>query len=255
MTAPLLRGAPSVAELSRLYHELAQIGGSSVGEHQPWPYRPKSREQLIALAGEMLRYDARLLSVLVQWFASTYRTLNPLELRQEMKRMRWPQSLLVVLDFTRLDLTDSEFHYFADYVAAGFARVEPAERFFIDTESPASRGAVRNLGRNLAPYARWGFVGRERPIIDPVSKRALGHYDAETRRRILDDLVSRHETFTTNEYLDAIDHGISRQQALADLRAHGGLARLGSTRGRGAKWGRSRRAPRAQGRSRAELRK
>ncbi len=241
MSTRLLRRTPSVSDLARLYHELAQIGGSSVGEPRPWPYEPKHREELMALAGEMLRYDPRLLSILVQWFSQAYRSLNPATLRDEMKRMGCPQSLLVVLDFTRLHLTEAEFHYFADYVAAGFTRVEPAERFFIDTESPGSRGAVRNLGRNLAPYARWGFVGRERPIIDPVSKRTVGRYDADTRRRILEQLATRRETFTTNDYLDAIDYGISRQQALSDLHAHADLGKLGSKRGRGAKWGRARR--------------
>ncbi len=246
MTTRLLRQTPSVSDLARLYHELAQIGAPSVGEQRPWPYEPKSREELIALAGEMLRYDPRLLSILVQWFSHAYRTLNPLALREQMKRMRWPQGLLVVLDFTRLHLTEAEFQYFADYVAAGFSRVEPAERFFIDTESPGSRGAARNLGRNLAPYARWGFVGRERPIIDPVSKRTVGRYDADTRRQILEELAKRRETFTTNDYLDAIDHGISRQQALSDLRAYPDLGKLGSERGRGAKWGRARGKGRAR---------
>ncbi len=234
---PLAR-TPSESDLSRLYYELAQIGASSVGEHRAWPYKPDCREQLIALAAEMLRYDARLLSVLVQWFAHSYRTLNPLRLREELRRARYPQGLLVVLDFIRLDVTDAEFQYFAEYVAAGFTRVDPAERFFIDTETPGSRSAVRNLGRNLAQYARWGFIGRERPIVDPVSKRTVGHYDAETRRRILDELATRHDTFTTNDYLDAVDHGISRQQALIDLRANKQVDKVGSVRGRGAKWGR-----------------
>ena len=127
-----------------------------------------------------------------------------------------------------------ELRYFAEYIAAGFERVEPVERFFMDAERPASRVAERRLGRNLAAYARWGFVGSERPIADPVSKRALGRYDARTRRSILHELVARRGELSLADYLDAVDHAISRQQALADLRGSPQLQLEGH--GRGAKW-------------------
>ncbi len=113
---------------------------------------------------------------------------------------------------------DPELPPFADYVAAGWPRVEPAERFFLDTERPGSRAAARNLGRNLAPYARWVTSDRSDPW-SILSERALGRYDADTRRRILRDLLERRESFTTADYLSAVDHGVSRQQALLDLTA------------------------------------
>jgi hypothetical protein len=237
VTRPLLAHPPDESELARLYHELAQHGATSVGERRPWPYAPKSLEQLIALAAEMLRYDPRLLSVLVQWLPRHYRKLNPLVLRDEMRTMRSPQSLLVALEFAKLDNSDREFLWWSDYVSAGFSRVEPAERFFRDIELPGSRAALRNLGRNLAAYARWGFVGRERPIVDPISKRSVGRYDAETRRRILKELAARRDEFSVADYLSAVDHGISRQQALNDLRAQPELEQTGA--GRGARWRRA----------------
>jgi hypothetical protein len=230
----LLTHLPTQDELVRLYHELAKVGATSVGDARPWPYAPTSTEQLIALAGDMLRYDARLLSILVQWFSTHYRTLNPLRLRAEMRAMRSPQSLLVVLDFARLGSSDRELHWFADYVSAGIPRVEPVERFFLEVESPGSRRAARNLGRNLKPYARWGFVGQERPIVDPISKRTAGAYDADTRRLILDELSQRRSPFSISDYLDAVDHGITRQQALHDLKNARALEPVG--KGRGAKW-------------------
>ena len=182
----------------------------------------------------MLRYDARLLSVLVQLLLLRWRDVTPLALRGQMRAMRWPQALLVALGFAREATDEAEFRYFADYMAAGHKRVEPAERFFMDMERPGSRVAARRLGRNLAPYARWGFVGTERPIADPVTKRALGRYDAKTRRDILAGLIERHQELTLAEYLDAIDHAISRQQALADLRSRPELQATGH--GRGARW-------------------
>jgi hypothetical protein len=234
MTAGLLAHPPTVEELERLYHELALLGAPSVGRRRRWPYRPASREELIALAGEMLRYDARLLTVLLQLLLARWSTLDPLELRRQLARMRWPQSLLVVLEFARICSDDRELRFFADYLAAGWRRLDPPERFFLDDGNPASRGAVRRLGRNLVPYARWGLIGTERPVADMATRRPLGNYDPATRRRILGDIVERRGRVTISEYLDAMDGAVSRQQALADLRRHGRLAVSG--RGRGAVW-------------------
>ncbi|HKP61938.1 MAG TPA: hypothetical protein VJV78_34640 [Polyangiales bacterium] len=229
-----MRNPPTQAELERLYFELAKVGGTSVGQKRSWRYRPDSFESLLALSGEMLRFDPRLLSILVQLFLARWRDVNPLHLRTELRAMRWPQALLVALEFAREATDDAEFRHFADYLAAGFARVEPAERFFLDMEKPGSRMAERRLGRNLAGYARWGFIGSERPVVDPVTKRALGRYDARTRRAILHDLIERHGELTLADYLAAVDHAISRQQALADLRRSPGLQPRGH--GRGARW-------------------
>jgi hypothetical protein len=239
----MLAHPPTEPELERLYHELAVLGATSVGRKRPWPYRPRSREELIALASEMLRYDPRLLSILLQYLVSTWTTLNPLHVRAAMRDMRWPQALLVVLEFAKAAANDVEFRYFVDYVSAGFTRVEPAERFFLDAERPTSRMALRALGRNLQPYARWGFIGSEKPIADVTTKRTVGRYDADTRRRILSELAANGQAFSLAEYLAAVDHAVSRQQALLDLR---GFPHLSSTgRGRGAKW-RARRRPQTQ---------
>lgn len=241
MTRGLLRHAPTQAELERLYHELARVGAPSVGRASAWPYHPEGFEGLLALAGEMLRYDARLLTVLLQLVLEKWREIDALALRRRMTEMRWPQALLVAFEFARAASTETELRYLVDHLAAGWPRVDPAERFFLDAERPGSRMAMRGLGRNLRAYARWGFIGTERPIADVATKRAVGRYDARTRRRILDDLAARQDTFTLAEYLEAIDHAVSRQQARLDLAAHPNLTVSG--RGRGARWRRTRRTP------------
>ena len=230
----LLRHAPTVHELERLYHELAKLGAPSVGRKRSWRYRPTTPEALLALAGEMLRYDPRLLSILLQFVVRHWQRLNPVTLRAQMRAMRWPQALLVVMEFAKLASSDPELKYFCDHVSAGLLRVDPAERFFLDAERPASRMAARNLGRNLGPYARWGFIGHERPTADAATKRTVGRYDARTRRQILAELIAASDGITLAEYLEAIDHAISRQQALLDLKAHPSLRVQGH--GRGASW-------------------
>jgi len=228
-----------VSALGLLRH--ARLGAPSVGRRSPWPYAPRGPEALVALAGDMLRYDARLLSILLELLLRHWRDLDPLVLRDRMGEMRWPQALCVVLDFAREASTDSELRYFADYVCRGWPRIEPVERFFLDGDDPASRMAARKLGRNLKPYARWGLIGTERPASDARTKRTVGRYDAPTRRRILHELVQREGEVRLAEYLEAVDRSVTRQQALADLRATG-LVLAGH--GRGAKWSRPEEGPR-----------
>jgi len=234
MSMGLLEHPPRPRELERLYFELARYGAPGLGSRQPWPYSPRGLEDLVVLAGEMLRYDARLLGLLFRLMMDRWTDLNPLRLRTKMALMRWPQALLVVIEFIKLARPDPELRYLSDYLAAGWSRVEPAERFFIDGEVPGSRTALRRLGRNLAPYARWGLIGTERPVADLATRRSLGRYDAGTRRRILLELAERRKEFTLAEYLDALDHTVSRQQALKDLRRQPDLELAG--RGRGATW-------------------
>lgn len=234
MNRGLLLHPPTQAELERLYHELAAHGARAVGKKSPWRYRYRSLEELLALAGEMLRYDARLLTILLQFVAKHWASVNPLALRRAMAAMRWPQALCVVLSFLRDSTREPELRRFVDYVCAGWERVEPVEQFFVEGPRPGSRTAAGRMGRSLGPYTRWGFIGMERPILDPTTRRTVGRYDARTRRMILDGLAERQERFTLAEYLEAVDHAISRQQALLDLKDNDAIEVKGH--GRGAHW-------------------
>ncbi len=142
-----------------------------------------------------------------------------------------------MLEFVRSTIRENELKYFLDYVSAGWPRIAPVEQFFLDGPKPGSRTAQRRLGRNLKAYARWGFVGTERPTVDPVTKRSVGGYDSRARRQIIRALASRRTDFSLADYLAAVDHTVSRQQALADLRASLDVELRG--RGRGARWHRT----------------
>lgn len=236
----LLERVPTQQDLERLYYELASIGAPSVGRRAEWSYEPEGREELVALAAEMLRYDPRLLSILLQLLLERWTELNPLTLRRIMRRMRWPQALLVVLEFARSATQDAELRYFADYLGAGTARVAPAERFFLDAERPGSRMARRKAGRNLKAYGRWGFIGTERPSTSVASKQLVGTLDAASRAFVRRQLADRRGEFALQEYLDAVGHSISRQRAYQDLRADPEFSVAGH--GRGARWRRRRRS-------------
>ncbi len=230
----LLQRPPTQADLERLYRELAELGAPCVGRASEWPYSPKSSEELLILAGEMLRFDPRLLSILLQFSLEHWRELNPIALRDGMHRMRWPQALLVVFEFAREATKDSELRYLIDYLGAGFGRLAPAERFFLDAERPGSRMGRRKAGRNLKALGRWGFIGSERPTVSIASKRRVGGFDASTRALVRARLADRRGPFSLREYIDALDEGISRQQAYLDLRDDPDFTVEG--RGRGARW-------------------
>ena len=234
MKRGLLHRTPTITDLERLYYELAQRVAPAMGRKAAWRYTPRTTEELLVLAGEMLRYDARLLSILVQYFLAHWMSLNPTHLRQSMASMRWPQALCVVLAFAKQAGSGQEFLFFADYVCRGWPRLRPAEQFFYDAPRVGTRIAQRRLGQNLRPYSDWGFVGRERPIVDPVTKRAVGQLDAATRRAIAQTLAKKPDGFTLAEYLHAIDHSVSRQQALLDLKRINAIRPEGH--GRGARW-------------------
>lgn len=245
MTGRLLDHPPTEPELSRLYFELAKRGAPSVGSESPWPYAPESPEQLVALGADMMRWDARLLSILLAFLLEHWRELDVVRLRAEMKRMRSPQALLVVGELAREATADTELRYYLDHLAAGYRRVAPAERFFLGGLPPESRTHRRRLGRSLAAYSKWGFVGTERPAADVFHKRLVGRYDASTRRAIARDLARERPGFKLAEYLDAIEHSVNRQQALTDLRAVPELHVEGH--GRGARWSLGRARPHRTG--------
>ncbi len=229
----LLLHAPTEDELARMYWELAKLGAPGAGAQRPWEYEPRSREELTCLAAEMCRYDARLLTILVSWLGQRWAELNPLRLRVEMRRMRAPQALCVVLAFVRSAAVDPELRRLVAYVSAGVLPARPVERFFFDSERPGSRLAERNLGRSLIEYSRWGFLGLERPQTDVFRKTDVGRYDRASRVDLLRRLAKQRGELTLATYVAELDHAVSRPQAVKDARAAGLLLR--GTK-RGGKW-------------------
>jgi hypothetical protein len=223
---------PTDDDLARMYFELGERGASATGARADWLYAPASDEELVVLAAQMARHDARLLGVLVELLLRRWQQLSPVALRAALRRTRTPQALCVAIEFARGAEGDPELTLWARHVCHGFARHEPPAHFFVDDVRPGTRLAERRKGRSLAPYSRWGFIGVERPTIDPFRKRSVGRYDTATRRRILQGMTAS-GAVTLSEYLDALGGSISRQQARADFRA-AGLVPSGP--GRGASW-------------------
>lgn len=215
--------SPTENHLSRLYYELEKIGARSVGLKKPWPYSFSCREELFALAADLSRFDPRLLEVLVQFGLEHWEDLNPQRVRKYSKKMTTPQTLGVIASFIATAMAqevrapDLEQNFFWEYIIAGLSPVEP-QFYFRDLYLPGSSLAGRAVKESLQEFRRWGFFGRERVIMDPVSRRTAGTWDQESRLNILRRLFSKKKKITMAEYLEELRYTISRQQALQDFK-------------------------------------
>lgn len=217
---------PTENHLSRLYYELEKIGARSVGLKKPWPYSFSAKEDLFVLAADLSRFDPRLLEVLVQFGLERWEDLNPQWLRSYSKKMAVPQTLGVIAAFAMTAATqergdpDREQNFFWDYITAGLSPVEP-QFYFRDLYLPGSSMAERAVRESLQEFKQWGFFGRERVIVDPVTKKNVGTWDQESRLNILRRLFSKKKKITIAEYLEELHQTVSRQQALQDFKALG----------------------------------
>lgn len=229
----MLKAIPTTDHLSRLYYELSLIGAYCVGEHRKWPYGKPERVHLLALAAEMLRYDPRLLTILLTYCLEHFHDINPTEIRAIYKDMQMPQTFAVLTEFIKAATSDKELLYWAEYLQRGLSPVSP-QFFFHYLYTPGGALADRAVERNLQEYKRWGFIAFERPTIDQKTKKTVGSFDPTARRNILEKLLHERHSITLADYISALDHAISRQQALLDLKTIPGLQCEGH--GRGARW-------------------
>lgn len=212
---------PTEKDLARLYYELGQIGARSAGEKKKWDYRLKDVESLLVLACDWSRFDPRLLEILVEYGLNHWREIRPQVLREKMGVMEMPQTIGVVVSFIQTARPeDKELQAFWNYVTFDLKPVPP-QFYFRDLYAPGSNLARRATLESLAEFKEWGFLARERIIVDSVTKKTAGTWDQPARLNILRRLFSQNKQIQISDYLEELHHSISRQQALLDLKALG----------------------------------
>jgi hypothetical protein len=229
----MLKSIPTTGHLSRLYYELSLIGASCAGQESKWPYGKLDKTRLLGLAAEMLRYDPRLLTILVTYCIEHYRDINPAAIRALYNNMQTPQTFAVLAEFIKTTASDKELLYWAEYLQRGLDPA-PQQFFYHYLYMPGGALADRAVERNLQEYKKWGFIASERPTIDQKTKKTVGSLDRASRRNILEKLLRERDSITIADYITALDHAVSRQQALLDLKATPGVVCEGH--GRGARW-------------------
>lgn len=222
-----------MAHLSRIYFELAGLGAKCAGAKRPWPYKTGSKEELIALACDMSRYDPRLFDILVLYFIDHWKEIDPARLRSFYPRMKTPQVVAVIGEFLKEAATEDEAYFFVEYLSRG---LKPAavQLFFYDLYSPGGRLVRRAAEESLLEYKKWGFLSCERPVVDSSNRAAAGRMDSTSRLNVLKRLLNEKKVIRLKDYMEAVKNSVSRQQALIDLKESGLAERTGS--GRSAKW-------------------
>lgn len=229
----MLKAIPTTAHLARMYHELAKIGAASAGANRPWPYRISSKEELLALACDMSRFDPRLFNILAGYFIAHWQEINPTALRGLYKKMECPQTVAVIGEFLTEVADDSEADSFAKYLMSGLKAVPP-QFYFHDLYAPGGKLAERAVEEGLYEFKKWGFFACERPVTDMKEKGTSGTLDIASRRNILRRLLQDKKEIVLSDYLAEVNDSVSRQQALIDIKSSGLAQSHGS--GRGAKW-------------------
>jgi len=216
-------------ERSRLYHELSRIGARAEGRRTPWSLGRPSREELLVLAAQGARYDARLLWVAVELIARRYADFDPLKLRRAAQAARWPAAIGVALEFARKVVQSDELDDYARFVTAPL-RPAHGERFFLEAHAFAGTHARRDAEESLAEYKKWGYFGREEPFAKELGTTARGSLDPPERQNILRRIARRRGSVTFAEYFEALEGRASARQASRDLAEADFLEKQGRTR-------------------------
>lgn len=224
---------PTTNHLLRAYHELAAIGASAIGENKPWPYQPESAEELLAICGELSRHDPRLVEILVNYIRDHWEQLNWLQLRRAILQVPSPQVWGVIGDLLHTATGNAELRNCFRFLMNGVPTA-PTQYFYHLLYTPGSPMADRAMTHRLKEFERWGFLASERPIVDQGQKLGTGRLSRAARQQLLHQLLAERGKLQIRDYLAALPHPISRQQALADLRSIHGLRHHGH--GRGSTW-------------------
>lgn len=187
----------------------------------------------------LTRFDPRITEVMIEGIARDWRKIDPRPLGDDLKSHPWKRAAGFLMDCATYLIPPAERSSFRRWSRAVVAKpTQPsrlsAETFWIGLYSPGSRNLERQLTNCLPIYRRWGFVGADLPLNQSrlSSSTDRSWMDAPARRRLLDHLLSRGESFTANDYRQALGGGVSRRLAELDLSRHPGVAASGRTRNR-----------------------
>lgn len=224
---------PTQKHLSRAYYELGNMGARAVGQKCAWPYKPKTNEALLALCAEMARHDPRLFELVLQTMSVGWQKINWFKLRQEILNIKSPQVFGIIGDILSATTRDPELANCFRFLMYGIDAA-PTQFFYNNLYVPGSPMANRALNNRLKEFEDWGFLASERPALNADSKATAGSLSRHARLECLKRLLAQRQQIRLQDYLQALAHPISRQQALLDLKSVKGIRRQGH--GRGAVW-------------------
>lgn len=222
----------SPKERSTLYFTLSKNGAFCVGEKRGKQFDQLPLEQLLAIACEDSRFSPRLLGVLIDFFARQYRSINPFALAAARRAIPTPQTLGVVGAFACNLCEDADLHAFFEIVLRDL-KPAPWQYYYNSQTRPRPEQRADELIFSPLEFKKWGFWSNMDPFLKERRPKATPwKFSPESRQAILRDLLAKHRRIQMGDYLSALGHSISRQQAYLDLQSMKGVRKVGEKRGR-----------------------
>lgn len=222
----------STRESHALYARLANCGARVFAERSGTLLKELSEEEVLCAAAEQSRFDYRLLYVLVALMAEHFDRFHPFRLRDAMKGVRTPAVWGVIGEFARKIQRDPNLDRFSEILEED---LQPAsmQMFVSAFRAPRPEKMLAVAEKTSDEFSKWGFYSDEIPILKELKpKGKIGTYSQVTRRRILKNLFRAQRRVGVADYLEAVGHSISRQQAHKDLVSYPRVKTISDRRGR-----------------------
>lgn len=208
----------STSESGAVYERLARMGARVFTPRRSHGVFQDAQDgEIVALAAEQSRFDYRLLYILVAFLAESFETLHPFHLREAIKKMRTPAVWGVILGFARKLNRSSELEALSRILLSGIDPAPP-QLYYMTQRLPKPNEDLKIVLKTPSEFSGWGFYSDEIPILKELAPEgAKGTFSKEARLRILKDLLIGKKRIAVSDYLEALAHAVSRQQAHKDL--------------------------------------
>lgn len=222
----------SPAESGGLYSRLAFLGARAFTTRSNQMWKTLSDEEMLAVAAQQSRFDYRLLYILVALMAEHFRSFHPFRLREAATEIRDPAVWGVVFEYARKLCPDVDLLAFSEIVLRNIP-ASPEQMFFNSLRTPRPEAMMLVMQRTPDEFRKWGFFCEETPILKELEPiRSPKTFSKVSRKKILQRLFFDKGEIRMSDYLSAIDHAVSRQQAYKDLVGFRGVRAISDRRGR-----------------------
>ncbi len=227
ITFPLSEG-----ESRSLYSRLGKLGARVFTSLSYKGFDRWNDEDVLTVAGEQSRFDYRLLYVLVEFIAQHFSSFHPFKLRKAIQQMKTPAVWGVIFEFVKKIGKDRDLQAFSSILLNGLIPA-PFQMYYINLRNPNPTKLLHIIEKTPDEFLRWGFYCKEPPLLKELTLSSKPKsYSLQNRQKILKRLFKDLKQVSVSEYLKALDHSISRQQAHKDLTQFPHVKAISDRRGR-----------------------
>jgi hypothetical protein len=196
----------------------------------------------LVLYSQWSRLEPRIAESLVYYISQHWEDDSPLLLNKEILLSSWPQAMGVLLEFSEIYLIPKSKHTSYQHWSAlvmNNISADYAGQFFYGLRKFAGKLMFEDARHSLKAYTKWGYLGREKLVKSDSKlqvKDCRKSWSKEVRLSMLKDLAKTKRKFQISDYLNLLDHQISRRQAERDIASVKKIKASGVTRAREYRW-------------------